>query len=181
MLDQRSQTRVAALTPFQQVTAQLKEALRENVALKAQIATLTAAASAKAAPKSRAVKAPKAAKAPSGYPDEFLAAYDAGRKWRSGSTPKAAFMAWRARITAGADHAAITAGAAAYNRHCEATGREKMMAQTFFGPGEHYTADWTVPAAPARGGKFDPVAHVNQSAMPSQGAWFDGIIDITPR
>lgn len=120
----------------------------------------------------------KAAKGNSAYPPEFLAAYDAGRRWRAGSTPKAAYIQWRARINAGADAAQITAGAAAYALHCEATGLEKKMAQTFFGPGEHYTADWSIPAPVARG-RFDPVAHNN--SIPPLGDWFDGLVDITPR
>lgn len=180
MLDPRSSARVVALTPFQQVSAQLKEALRENVELKAQIAALTAAG-AKAAPKPRKAKE---AKPSSGYPDEFLAAYEAGRKWRTGSTLPAAYSAWRARIVKGGAGTAerIIACTAQYSAYCAATDTEKKMAQTFFGPGEYCLADWPVPtAAPARGGKFDPVAHVNQGSMPPPGDWFDGIIDITPR
>lgn len=127
----------------------------------------------------RAAAAPvRAAKINSAYPLEFLAAYDAGRRWRAGSTPKAAYIQWRARINAGADAAQIIAGAAAYARHCEATGLEKKMAQTFFGPGEHYTADWSIPATAVRG-RFDPVAHNN--SIPPLGDWFDGLVDITPR
>ncbi|MBV6321926.1 hypothetical protein [Duganella violaceipulchra] len=177
MLDQSFQ--VATLTPFQQVTAQLKEALRENAELKAQIKVLTAAP-AGGKPK----RAPKALKASGDYPPEFLAAYDAGRKWRTGSTLPAAFTAWSARIKKGdADTAAtIIARTAEYAAFCIATGTEKKMAQTFFGPGEYCLAEWPIPSAPAaRGGKFDPVAHVNQGSMPPQGDWFDGIIDITPR
>ena len=117
----------------------------------------------------------------SAYPPEFVAAYDAGRKWRAGSTPAAAFKAWKARITAGADPDAIIAGTKAYAAYCLATGSEKKMAQTFFGPGDHYTADWTIPAQAARAGRFDPVAHVNQNSMPPAGDWFDGLVDITPR
>lgn len=92
-------------------------------------------------------KAPKA----SAYPPEFIAAYDAGRKWRAGSTMPAAFAAWKARIAAKANPAEILAGVVAYAKHCDATGREKMMAQAFFGPKQFYTSDWEVPAPAARG------------------------------
>lgn len=119
------------------------------------------------------------------YPEPFLAALAAmervGMKWLAGSTTASAFKAWKARTVAGAEPAEILAGADKYARYCKATDRKVMMAQTFFGPQELFTADWTIPARGAAmrpNGKFDPVAHVNQSSMPV-GEW-DGIIDITP-
>jgi hypothetical protein len=86
------------------------------------------------------------------YPPEFEAAYGAC-KWRQGSTRAAAYKAWKARIVAGASPAELLAGAEKYGRYCAATGCEVKMAQTFFGPGEHFTADWTVRTAPSNLGK----------------------------
>lgn len=82
------------------------------------------------------------------YPAEFLEAYDAmkgaGAKWREGSTLAAAFKQWQARIKAGAGAELVLAGAMRYAAYVKATGAEVKMAQTFFGPGEHYTAEWAV-------------------------------------
>lgn len=103
-----------------------------------------------------AKKAAPVAKVKADYPPAFLAAFDAGRKWRAGSTLPAAFNAWKARIAAGADPDAIIAGTKAYAAYCLATGSEKKMAQTFFGPGEHFTAEWAVPAPAARGAQASP-------------------------
>ncbi len=83
------------------------------------------------------------------YPAEFLAAYDAmkeaGTKWREGSTLAAAFKQWHARIKAGADPEQVLEGARRYGAYIVATAGEPKMAQTFFGPGEHYTAQWATP------------------------------------
>ena len=88
------------------------------------------------------------------YPAEFLEAYDAmkaaGVKWREGSTPAAAFKQWQARIKAGADAEQVLAGTMRYAAYMKATGAEVKMAQTFFGLGEHYTAEWAVTRAEPR-------------------------------
>lgn len=85
------------------------------------------------------------------YPATFLAAYDAmkdyGASWRAGTTPAAAFKAWSARVKAGADPEQVLAGTVRYALYIKATGSEVKMAQTFFGPGEHYSADWSLPTA----------------------------------
>lgn len=85
------------------------------------------------------------------YPPEFLEAYDAmkaaGTRWRDGSTPAAAFKQWQARIKAGAAPELVLAGALRYAAYCKATGCEVKMAQTFFGPGEYYTAEYVMPRA----------------------------------
>lgn len=82
------------------------------------------------------------------YPPEFLEAYDAmkaaGTRWRDGSTPAAAFKQWQARIKAGAAPELVLAGALRYAAYCKATQCEIKMAQTFFGPGEYYTAEYTL-------------------------------------
>lgn len=128
-------------------------------------------------------KLAKAAKPSAGYPPDFAEAYAAGGKWRAGSAQKAAFIQWQHRINASTTPAETAAqmitGARDYARYCSATGSEKKMAQTFFGPGEHYTADWSISAPAVRSGKFDPVAHVNQGR--NSEVWSNGIIDINPR
>jgi len=116
------------------------------------------------------------------HPPAFDIAYEAmasaGVRWRSGSTKPAAFIQWKARINAGATDAEMIAGAEKYARYCNATGCEVKQAQTFFGRGEHYSADWTVRAPTAAPGKFDPVAHINQARTAEE---WNEIIDITPR
>lgn len=84
------------------------------------------------------------------YPVAFLAAYDAmkdhGARWREGSTPAAAYKQWAARMKAGADAEQVLAGTVRYALYLKATASEPKMAQTFFGQGEHYTAEWTLPS-----------------------------------
>ncbi len=127
-------------------------------------------------------KAPKMKKEE--YPPDFIDAMGAmkrvGLAWRAGTTMPAAYAKWKARIVAGASPIEMHAGADKYARYCKATGSEIKAAQVFFGPGEYFTADWTIPARPgmSRPGKFDPVAHINQGST-SSGEW-DGIIDINP-
>lgn len=88
------------------------------------------------------------------YPAEFLEAYDAvkaaGSKWREGSTLAAAFKQWQARMKAGADAEQVLEGTRRYGLYLKATCGEPKMAQTFFGPGEHYTAEWLVPRQEVR-------------------------------
>lgn len=88
------------------------------------------------------------------YPAEFSAAYDAmkdyGAKWREGSTPAAAYDQWKKRIKAGASGEQMLAGAQRYAAYIKATAGEPKMAQTFFGPGEHYTAEWVIGKLEAR-------------------------------
>lgn len=84
------------------------------------------------------------------YPPEFLEAYDAmknaGARWRDGSTPAAAFAAWKARIKDGAKPEDMVAGAHRYAAWCKATSAEQvLMAQTFFGPQERFMAEYAVP------------------------------------
>lgn len=120
---------------------------------------------------------------PSGYTDDFedaLAAYPP----RPGSSKAMAFKAWNARLAAGATTIEMIAGTRRYAAYCAAERTEPSyikMPATFYGPGEHFSADWTVAkAAPSgRSGKFDPLAHVNQGR--AQKGDDDAIIDINPR
>ena len=103
------------------------------------------------------------------YPAEFSAAYDAmrdaGARWREGSTPAAAYKQWQARIKAGADPEQVLMGTQRYAAYVKATASEVKMAQTFFGPGEHYTAEWaTARAVGIRVGYAQPIADAKAQA-----------------
>lgn len=87
-----------------------------------------------------------------GYTAEFEAAWAAYPR-RPGNSKADAFKAWRARCTAGASFETLTEGVKRYAAYCDATdktGTEFVkLAATFFGPGDHYLADWTfTPPAP---------------------------------
>lgn len=92
-----------------------------------------------------------AAPAVSKYPAEFEEAWALYPK-RSGASKVATFKQWKARIKAGASVLQMIEGAAAYATYCRAKGTEDSFIKqpaTFFGPGEHYAADWSVRASPA--------------------------------
>lgn len=81
------------------------------------------------------------------YPDDFEAAYSAYPS-RPGASKPDAYKAWLARVNAGVESSAMLDGVLRYAAHCVAANVEpKFIKQpsTFFGPGEHYLADWTVP------------------------------------
>ena len=91
---------------------------------------------------------------------------------RPGASKKDSLKQWNARVKAGANPLEILDGVKAYAAYVMAKGTEPEFIKqpaTFFGPGEHYRADWTPPKAPtapvaARAGKFDPNAYVNSGA-----------------
>lgn len=65
---------------------------------------------------------------------------------RPGNSKAAAFKAWKARLTAGATVLEMIEGTRKYAIYCKAEGTEPQFvkqASTFYGPGEHFTADWT--------------------------------------
>lgn len=97
------------------------------------------------------------------YPADFMLAYRTA-KWRSGSTPAAAFTQWKARMNAGATVIEMQAGTEKYARYCIATGCEVKQAQTFFGPGEHFTADWTISASAQKGKPNGSIGQQDYSA-----------------
>jgi hypothetical protein len=79
------------------------------------------------------------------YPPEFEEAWQAYPQ-RPGASKKDAHKAWAARIKAGADHTVILQGVIRYAEFCRASGTEPRYIKqptTFFGPGEHYLADWS--------------------------------------
>ncbi|MBD8725750.1 hypothetical protein IFT43_20510 [Oxalobacteraceae sp. CFBP 13708] len=81
------------------------------------------------------------------YPSDFEVVWEVYPA-RPGASKKAAHKAWAARITIGATPAEMLAGAQAYAHYVKAMKIEPQFikqAATFFGPGEHYAADWTPP------------------------------------
>lgn len=79
------------------------------------------------------------------YPDAFEAAY-AAYPARPGASKKDAYKAWIARINAGVEASVMHDGVERYAAYCVAAGVEPRFIKqpaTFFGPGEHYLADWT--------------------------------------
>jgi len=83
------------------------------------------------------------------YSPEFELAW-AEYPTRPGNSKAAAAKAWGARIKAGATAAQMHEGTQRYAAYCKANGTEPQyikQAATFYGPGEHYAADWTVTRA----------------------------------
>lgn len=91
--------------------------------------------------------------APASPKHEYPEAFDATWKLyplRPGASKKEAFKAWSARLKAGVDAFAIEVGVERYAAYVAAMQTEPNYIKqpaTFFGPGEHYKADWTVPQA----------------------------------
>jgi uncharacterized protein YdaU (DUF1376 family) len=82
------------------------------------------------------------------YTAEFELAW-AAYPARPGANKKEAFKAWIARVKAGADQNAMIEGAARYASYCKTLGIEPQFIKqptTFFGPGDHYSSDWTAAA-----------------------------------
>ena len=85
------------------------------------------------------------------YPPEFEEAWDAYPQ-RPGASKKDAFRAWGARVKAGVAPGIILEGVLRYSAYCAAIGTEPQFVKqptTFFGPGEHFLADWTAPTSRA--------------------------------
>lgn len=81
------------------------------------------------------------------YPADFEAVWEIYPA-RPGDSKRAAHKAWAARRSAGATVAELLAGAQAYASYVKAMRIEPMFIKqsaTFFGPAEHYAADWTPP------------------------------------
>ncbi len=74
---------------------------------------------------------------------------------RCGSNPRQpALMAWRARVRAGVSPEELLAGVRRYAVWCELSGKlgseSVMQAKRFFGTGEEYLNDWTLPTVTVR-------------------------------
>lgn len=81
-----------------------------------------------------------------GYTDDFEQAWSLYPK-RPGASKKDSFKAWTARLNQGVTADQLIEGVKRYARYCVITRVEsKYIKQptTFFGPGEHYLADWAV-------------------------------------
>ena len=85
---------------------------------------------------------------------------------RPGASKSGSLKAWRARIKAGSTAAEILAGVERYAAFCAASGTESRFIKqpaTFFGPDEHFRADWTfTPAARRTAGA--PLRHAGAAA-----------------
>jgi hypothetical protein len=86
------------------------------------------------------------------YPADFEAAWEV-YPTRPGASKRDAYKAWAVRLREGITAGQMLAGAQAYAAYVKATRTEPLFvkqAATFFGPGEHYAADWAPPAAPTK-------------------------------
>lgn len=113
--------------------------------------------------------------AESKYPAEFEEAWLAYPD-RPGRSKADACKAWKARVKAGAAADVILAGVRRYAAYCRAACTEPNYIKqpaTFFGPGEHYLADWTATAQvvrPAFGGNRHSAAAAAIFDMDEPGA-----------
>lgn len=89
---------------------------------------------------------------PGTFSPEFEAAW-AAYPQRPGMNKRQSHKAWAARVKSGISPAVIAEGVSRYAKFCAATdkiGTEFVkQPSTFFGPDEHFKADWTVPAKQA--------------------------------
>jgi hypothetical protein len=115
---------------------------------------------------------------------------------RPGASRTDSWKKWNARIADGADPQEIIAGVKAYAAYVLAKGTEPEFIKqpaTFFGPGNHYAADWTPPAVqqqrkqafnPMNSGAFDDLAQIGTQPARSYGNAVHGngvIIDVDAR
>jgi hypothetical protein len=112
------------------------------------------------------------------YSDEFESAWLARVK-REGNDPKAgAYKCWKANLKRGVTPEAMTDGMARYKKFCEAkksVGTEGVqMLQTFLGPNENYTQDWTVNQEVQANGKYNGSYGKGQQADYSGDGWAEG-------
>ena len=65
---------------------------------------------------------------------------------RPGASKQGSLKAWKARLKAGVDPNLMVQGVNRYSEYCKASGIDPQFIKqpaTFFGPDEHYLADWT--------------------------------------
>ena len=89
------------------------------------------------------------------YPAEFESAWSAYPD-RPGRSKADACKAWKARRAAGVPADALQAGTERYAAYCTACKTEPQFIKqpaTFFGPGDHYLAEWAAPAPQAPGSR----------------------------
>lgn len=90
-------------------------------------------------------------KAKGEYPEDFEAAWTAYPS-RPGASKADSFKAWKARLADGVNAVDLIDGVKRYAAYCAACQTEPGFVKqpsTFFGPGEHYAADWTPPVRAA--------------------------------
>ncbi|BBB68459.1 hypothetical protein UNDYM_4206 [Undibacterium sp. YM2] len=107
-------------------------------------------------------------------PAEFETAWQAYPR-RPGASKKEAWQAWLARRRDGVDATLMVDGVKRYAAYIAASGQAPKFvkhAATFFGPYEHYKADWSMPAdhAPPASSKHTGFANTNYA----QGIAQDG-------
>lgn len=85
------------------------------------------------------------------YPEEFEECWSLYPR-RPGASKAASYKAWAARLKAGATPAEMLLGTRKYAAYVQATRTEArfvLQPTTFYGPGERFSADWSVPNARA--------------------------------
>jgi hypothetical protein len=78
---------------------------------------------------------------------------------RPGASKAATYKAWTARLKAGATALEMIEGTAKYAAYCKAERTEAAYIKqpaTFYGPGEHYAADWSSRRPPGNVGQAGP-------------------------
>lgn len=80
------------------------------------------------------------------YPAAFESVWSLYPKRSGGNSKREAYIAWRARLRAGAPVEVLHAGVERYAAFCEAEGKVGtqyvMQGRTFFGPGDRYLETW---------------------------------------
>lgn len=87
---------------------------------------------------------------------------------RPGRSKADALRAWKARIKEGVNPVLLIDGVKRYAAYCRGTNTEpKFIKQpaTFFGPGQHYLSDWTVPNARASPNRPESIHDKRARAM----------------
>ncbi|MCY0910864.1 hypothetical protein [Massilia antarctica] len=105
------------------------------------------------------------------YPPEFEEVWAAYPVERQG-TKRSAFKAWGANIKRGVEPAEILLGLRRYLAHAEAIGTETKylkLAATFFGPDEHFAANYVMPSA-----KQAHLGKAGQATARAAQDWMDG-------
>lgn len=125
-----------------------------------------------------ALRATPAKSAKGAYSPEFESAWS-DYPTRPGNSKAAAYKAWQIRIKAGASVEEMLAGTAKYAAYCKAMKTEPgfiKQAATFYGPGEHFEADWTVPRNVATEKFSDRMQETNDQRTARRNRWgLDGL------
>jgi hypothetical protein len=110
------------------------------------------------------------------YPADFEAVWSVYPD-RPGRSKADACKAWKARRKEGVTVEALMAGVERYAAYCRACKTEPGFIKqptTFFGPGEHYLADWTAPAPSTPGAR-------PMHGMPKHAGAAAAIFDMDPQ